>query len=36
MQAGGIYLFGVVADSIGREHLNQTYQANRDAFGSLQ
>jgi len=31
MQAGGINLFGVVADSIDRERLNQTYQANRDA-----
>ena len=36
MHAGGINLFGVVADSIDRERLNQTYQANRDAFGSLQ
>jgi hypothetical protein len=36
MQAGGINLFGVVADSIDRERLNQTYQANSEAFGSLQ
>ena len=36
MQAGGINLFGVVADSIDRERLDQTYKANRDAFGSLQ
>jgi hypothetical protein len=32
MQAGGINLFGVVADSIDRERLNQTYQANRERW----
>jgi hypothetical protein len=36
MQAGGINLFSVVADSTDHERLNQTYQANRDAFDSLQ
>jgi hypothetical protein len=36
MQAGGINLFGMVADCIDRERLNQTDQSNCDAFGSLQ
>ena len=36
MEAGAINLFGLVANSIDRECLDQTYQADRDTFGSLQ
>jgi hypothetical protein len=35
MQAGGISLFGVVADSIDRERLNQTYQSGRGPHGTI-